>query len=201
MKKKLIFIILSAMLIIIAGIFIFNTITCKQREKIALLENKIELLKTENIPIRFKILEKEDGKIKVAVKFYDTDGNDIKRIEKTLKGNELSFDFLVFSVKDKHIAFPNKIYTDEIAPDKGENITIFYDKDNFPQVFYFKGIDEDLKAGLSFIFEKIKTNDISPDDKYFGNMVHDVSELKSYQAGKIYKIITHTKGGIEVIEE
>lgn len=200
MEKRIIF---SEFLIrFIAIIILFTHIfSCNQREKIALLEEKIELFKTTNTPIRFKITEKKNGKIKVAIKFYDTEGTDFRRTEMTLKGNELSFDFLVFSVKDKHLAFPYKVYTDEIAPDKGEDLTEFYDKKDFPQIFYFKGIDEELQEGMSSVFEKIKTNDISSDDKYFGNMVHDISELKSYRVDRIYKIITHIKGGIEVVEE
>ncbi len=201
MGKKLILTILATTTIVITILLIFNTFTCKQREQIAILEKKVKFLKTENIPIRFKILDKEDGKIRVAIKFYDADGNDIERIEKTLEGDELSFDFLVFPVKNKYIAFPYKIYTDKIAPVEGENLTKYYDEKNFPKIFYFKGIDNELMTGLSLVFEKIKTNDISSDDKYFGNMVHDISKLKSYKINTIYKIITHIKGGIEVVEE
>ncbi len=201
MKKFLITLIILA--IIAAGAyFIFNHLTKKQETKILKFEEKINRLKSESIPLRFKILEKENGNIKVVIKFYDADGNIIKdRIEKTLKGNELSFDFNVFPVKDKYIAFPCKIYTDEIAPENGELLMSYYDVEGFPQVFHYKGMDEELKKGLSLIFEKVKNDDINPDDKYFGNMVHDLPDFKQYNTNQTYKIVTRMKGGIEVIEE
>lgn len=201
MKKILITLIILT--IIAAGVYyVFNYLNKKQEAKIAKLGEKIGLLKSENIPLRFKILEKKDGYIKVAIKFYDADGKLIKdRIEKKLKGKELSFDFHVFPIKDKYISFPCKIYTDEIAPEDGEMLISYYDIESFPQVFFFEGIDEELKIGLSSVFEKIKTGDFNPDDEYFGNMVHDLPDFRAYNTDQTYKIVTRIKGGIEVIEE
>jgi hypothetical protein len=186
-----------------AGILSFALFSssCSQKEKIKILEEKIARLKEENVPLRFKILSRDNDLIKVAVKFYDTQGNVIDRSEKQIKGSELSFDFYVLPVNGRYLAFPYKIFSDKIAPADGESLIGNYDREGFPQIYYFKGIDPKLKESLAFVFEKVKTGDFKPDDKYFGNMVHDVKEFQSYETDQIYKIVTHTKGGIEVVED
>ncbi len=203
MKRKLIIISSSGLLILLVGFLLLSGITCNQTEKITQLEQKISLLKEENIPVKFKILNKKDGKISVAVKFFDSQekSEPINRLVETFEGNELSFDFLIISVKDKKLIFTYKIYTDKIAPINGKNITDLYDKNGFPQIFYHKGIDKEFKEILSAVFTKIKTGNYDADDKYFGSMVHDVAGFKQYKEGRIYKIITRTKGGIEVLED
>ena len=190
-------------LIIFSAFLLLNGITCKQAEKIALLEKKIALLKEEIVPLRFKILSKEDGKISFAVKFFDSGEKpkDINRLVQTIEGNELSFDFIVIPVNDKHLFFPNKIYSDKIAPENGIDIKSFYDKDGFPQIFYFKEIDNEFREMLTEIFENVKDGNLSEDDNYFGNMVHDIANFNEYKPDRIYKIVCHTKGGIEVVED
>lgn len=172
-----------------------------QKEKITKLEEKISLLKEETVPIRFKILEKDSNNIKVAIKFYDLDGNSVQRFEEVLKGNELSFDFYVVPVSDKFIAFPYKIFTNKIAPKNGKELFKYYDNEGFPQVFYTQGMDVGLKKGLSDLFLKVKNKEIDSIDGIYGSMVQDVKELSSFKTRIIYKIVTHTKGGIEIIEE
>lgn len=199
--KKTIIIILTSIAVSILFYFIFNTVGCKQKEKIAVLEEQVEFLKSEYVPIRFKVLDRKNDNLNVAVKFYDADGKVIKRINKNLIGDELSFDFYVIPIKERYIAFPYKIFSDKIAPDDGEILTKYYDNDGFPQTFHSKKMNKKLKGGLKAIFEKIKNDDFSTDDKYFGNMVHDISELKEYKTGHIYRIVCRVKGGIEVIEE
>lgn len=203
MKRKLIIIIASGLVILSIIFGIFKYLSFSQSERIALLEEKISLLKVENTPVKFKILSKNNGKIKVAVKFYDSQSTPvtINRFVETFEGNELSFDFLVLQVKDTKLIFPYKVYTDKIAPDKGMNITEQYNKSGFPQVFYYEGIDPELKMLLSEVFTKIKSEDLEADDDYFGSMIHDISGFKEYKVGTIYKIVAHTKGGIEVMED
>ena len=198
--KKIAFIVIFVSLL---GFLLFNAATCSQTEKIILLEKQIDMLKTEQSPIRFKITERKDGKITVVVKFYDIEEKKIKSFKETMEGDELSFDFFVFKSenKSKHISFPYKIYTDKIAPDNGKIITSYYNKNGFPQIFHSKNMDKNLNKTLVSIFEKMNSQNISSEDDYFGNMVHDISGMKSYKVGSVYKIITHTKGGIEVIEE
>ncbi len=179
----------------------FFSTSCNRKEKIKILEEKIATLKIENVPLRFKILSRDNDKIKVAIKFYDMQDNVIERFEKQLEGSELSFDFYVLNINGRYLAFPSKIFSDKTAPAMGESLFANYDRKGFPEIYNFKGIDLKLKESLSFVFEKVKTGDFKPDDKYFGNMVHDVKEFQSYKTDQIYKIVTHTKGGIEIIED
>ena len=190
-------------LLILSTFFILNGITCNQAEKIAVLEKKIEILKDETTPLRFKILSKEDGKISFAVKFFDSEEKpkDINRLVQTIEGEELSFDFIVIQVNGKHLFFPNKVYSDKIAPENGIDLKSFYNKDGFPQIFYFKAIDQEFREILTQIFEDIKSDNLQEDDNYFGNMVHDIANFNEYKPDRIYKIVCHTKGGIEVVED
>jgi hypothetical protein len=189
----------AKILILLSLVLFFGS--CDQKKKIKILEEKIALLKSESVPFRFKILSKENDVMKVALKFYDADGNVIQRIEKEIKGEELSLDFLVLPVSGKYLAFPYKIFSNKIAAADAEVLFSMYDSEGFPQIFNFKGIDPQLKESLKFVFDKVKKGEFGPDDNYFGSMVHDVKEYKSYDTEVIYKIVTHTKGGIEVVEE
>lgn len=197
--KKIIFWIIGLIVVVGGVLLVLNALTCNQEKKIAALEQKIEHIKAVQVPMRFKITERKSDSFTVAVKFYSADGDEIKRIEKNYPGSELSLDFVEFPVKDRFIAFPYKMYSDEIAPDNGDILFSFYDKKGFPQIFHYKGIDKKLSDGLSSLFERIKSNKLRPEDVYFGNMVHDLKGIKNYEEGEVYKVIVHTKGGIEVV--
>jgi hypothetical protein len=203
-KKLIIFVIIIAVLGA-ASYFIFSKITQNQRKKIASLEQKISALQNENVPLRFKILEKTDDNMKIAVKFFDSKGNDIKRMVYDIKGNELQFDFIVIKLKDKesNLVFPYKIYSDKIAPDNGIKLAESYTVNGFPQIF-FNGDsypDSELDSFFIEIFDKILKDKITAEDDYFGSMVHDIPEYRSFKTNTVYKIVTRIKGGIEVIEE
>lgn len=200
MTKKILIIISIIIIILIAAIYFFDILNTGQEKKIELLEQKISLLKKENVPLRFKITKREENTITLVTKFYDAQDNVVKRITQEIEGNELHFDFLIFKVKDQNLIFPYKIYTDLIAPDDGIIITDHYTVDEFPQIFFYQGIDNELKEIMIEIFEKIKSNNYDSKDNYFGSAVHDVPEFKSFETNKIYSIVTRTKGGIEIIE-
>ena len=182
-------------------VLIFFYFTKIQKNKIEKLENQIELLKTETLPFRFKIIEKTPTEIHFAIKFYDLDENVISRKEFTMQGQELSFDFYVIPIKDRYIAFPYKIFTNKIAPEKGKLLFSLYDKNNFPQIYHFKNINPDLKDGLSALFSKIKNSDIEELQGIFGSGIQDIKGIHEFKENQIYKVIIHTKGGIEIIEE
>jgi len=198
-KRTLIIILILAGLLLVFGIFYF--ITQIQENKISKLESKIDLLKEETIPLRFKILKKENGYINFALKLYDSDDNEIIRKEFQLKGTQLSFDFVVLPVNDKYLAFPYKIFTDEIAPENGELLYDLYDKNGFPQIYNTANIDKDVYASLTSIFELLKTNNTDELDGIFGSMVQDVKKYNEFTEYQIYKVVIHTKGGIEIIED
>jgi len=201
MKK---FIILSFILLAIGALafYIYISVdTRSQREKIVELEKSIAKLKEEMIPLRFKVLDNSDGKIKVALKLYDCSGNVIKKIEHELEGQELCFDFYTILVKDKYIAFPNKLYTNKIPPANGISLVNEYDNEGFPQIFYSDDLTPDLREGLTILFDKVKKGKTDSIQTMFGNMVHDFKQFGAFVPKQVYKITSHSKGGLEVVEE
>jgi hypothetical protein len=199
MKKFFLFLLVFGILTAL----LFGYFKCieKQEEKIRKLESKIALLKETQTPIRFKILEKTKDSIKLSAKFYNSDDKEIGKLDTIIPGQELSFDFYVLPVKDRYLAFPSKIFSNQIAAANGIKLYDIYDKEGFPQVFYSKDMDRDLNTGLKYVFKQVKTGQLDSLNKYFGNMVHDIRKLKSFIPKTVYSIVTHTKGGIEIIEE
>jgi len=198
MKKNILYFLSVFFLLIV----LFSTLCIEnQKNKINQLEDNIALLKSENIPLKFKISEKTDSTITLTIKFYNSEQKEINTIEKTLIGQELSFDFYVVPVKDKYVAFPFKIFTDKIAASDGIDLYSFYDKNSYPEIFYHRDINTELYDGLQDIFKKIKKGELDSINNHFGNMVHDIKEFKSFLPENVYSIVTRTKGGIEIIEE
>jgi len=190
-------------IIVILGLMTVGYFSCikKQKEKIALLEDKIELLKEEHIPVRFKISEKTEEQIKLTVKFYNADDEEVNEMDFTVPGQELSFDFYVVPVKDRYVAFPSKLFSNVLAASQGTNLYHLYDKEGFPEIFQSKNIDPELKQGLKDVFIHVKNGQMDSLNNYFGNMVHDIKAFKSFMPETVYSIITRTKGGIEIVEE
>jgi hypothetical protein len=199
MKKFFVFIIILG--VVGALLYGYILLTQKQEEKIKMLESKISLLKETHIPIRFKILEKTADSIKLAAKFYNADNKEINSLDTTLVGQELSFDFYVVPVKDRYLSYPYKIFSNQIAASHGIELYDYYDKEGFPEVFESKELDPDIRVGLKDLFQKIREGQMDSLKNYFGNMVHDIKEFKSFIPQTVYSIVTHTKGGIEIIEE
>ncbi len=173
----------------------------RQQKTIAALENKIALLKETYKPIRFKVLSKTDDSIKVLVKFYDVDKKEINKFETTVPGHELSFDFNVIPVKNKFIAFPSLLFSDALAASNGMKMYKFYDNNGFPEIYNSKNIDKDFKAALTKVFSEIKNDKLDSIDNHFGNMVHDMKKFKEFVPDEVYSIVSHSKGGIEILEE
>ncbi len=197
MKKQ------GANLLVLIGIITLLLSSCikEQKKQIKKLEENISLLKEETTPIRFKILGKTNDSIHLLVKFYNSDKKEINSFKKTLNGQELSIDFYMVPVKDRFVAFPSKIFTDRIPADAGISLYEYYNQEGFPGIFYTKDIDKDLYQGLKDIYQKVKSGQVDSISDHFGNMVHDIQKVKSFLADNVYSIVTHTKGGIEIIEE
>ena len=188
-------------IIIAALIFGYFKLIDFQKEKIQQLEDKIALLKQQHIPIRFKISEKTDDSIRLVVKFYNADNEEFNKMEIKVPGQELSFDFYVVPINDSYVAFPSKLFSNRIAASDGIPLYNLYDKEGFPQVFETVKMDADLKSGLQILFQKIKAGQVDSINHSFGNMVHDIKDLKSFMPDMVYSIVCHTKGGIEIVEE
>lgn len=191
---------LGLVILVLSLIFISSCIN-RQKNKIKQLEDNIALLKEENIPLRFKILEKSNDSILLVVKFYNADNKEINKFEQKLHGEELSFDFYVVPVRDRYVAFPSKIFTDKIAANDGIILYELYNKEDYPAIFNSSEINPELYEGLKDVYLKIKSGQLDSLNQHFGNMVHDIKEFKSFLIENVYSIVTHTKGGIEIVKE
>ncbi|MEN8120773.1 MAG: hypothetical protein ABFS35_10520 [Bacteroidota bacterium] len=187
--------------VVLISLIFISSCAETQKNKIKQLEENIALLKEESIPLRFKILEKANDSISLVVKFYNADNKEINKIEQTLHGEELSFDFYVVPVKDRYVAFPSKIFTDKMAANDGMILYEYYNKEGYPAIFNSSEINPELYEGLKDVYLKVKSGQLDSLNEHFGNMVHDIKEFKSFLPENVYSIVTHTKGGIEIIEE
>ncbi len=211
MSKKLLYTLIGIGLFIILISSIYCATTWQQR-KISQLNKQIAFLKQEVVPIRFKILDRRNDTIYFSMKFYDLDHNvvyfydengekhDFVRIK--IPGRELSFDFIVVPISDRFVAFPYKVFSDAIAPKYGLVLFKYYDRDNFPQIYYSENSTPAFNSGMAALFQKIKKGDIEDIKGIFGSMVQDVQNFSQFKVGRIYRIVFHpAKGGIEIIEE
>ncbi len=159
-------------------------------------------LKKETVPIRFKILKKDTAEIKFVIKFYDQDYVEFNTDTITLQGQELSFDFNVVPVtKNLNIAFPTKIFTNKIPAKEGILLFKYYDDKGFPQTMSINGADSAYINRMTELFAKIKSGNTENIQGIYGSMVQDIAKLNEFEVNHIYKIIIHTKGGIEVTED
>lgn len=189
------------LLVILFGLLFQSSCVQEQEKKIKQLEDNIAQLKEQNTPLKFKIIEKTNDSISLVVKFYNADNKELNKLEQKLGGQELSFDFYVVPVKDRYVAFPSKIFTDKMAADDGIVLYEYYNQNDFPAIFNSKDINPDLYEGLKDVYRKVKAGQLDSLNEHFGNMVHDIKEFKSFLPENVYSVVTHTKGGIEIIEE
>ena len=128
MSKKSLFVLLVFIVILVLA----ATVGCilKFQEKIiAQLEDQIQYLEEEFVPMKFEIREKKDSNISVKIKYYDMTGEEVGSSEVKLSGNELHFDFEVIKFSDKaFIFFPCGVYTDTIAQIDETKIFSDYEK-------------------------------------------------------------------------
>lgn len=200
MKKLIIFILIAGVLGV-GGYYGFEWYKGQQEEKIAKLEDKVEFLKAETVPLRFKVLEKDSSQITFAFKFYDQNDIEFNLDTLSLQGQEISFDFYIVPVKDNlKIAFPYKIFTNKIPAKDGKILFDYYDDEGFPQVFSNEGSDEEYISLMSDLFSKIKAGDTEDIEGIYGSMVQDIKQLNEFTVNRKYEIVVHTKGGIEIKE-
>lgn len=194
-------VIITILILIIIGIVIFIIYTEMQKQELVRLEETVEFLKDETVPIKFKIVQRTDSSLTVAIKFFNADNMEIGKTETTLNGSELSFDFITVKAGNKYISFPYKIFTNMIPPKEGEELAPFYNQDGAPGIFVYDGIHKDLLNNLKFLYRDVKNDNIENLKGYFGNLVHDIEKISVFKTGIVYRIVLHVKGGIEVLED
>jgi hypothetical protein len=204
--KKLLITVLILGIVGTGAYYAFKYFVKEQEKTIAKLEEKIHFLKEETVPVKFRIIEKDTANITFVIKFYDQDNADAFNSDTlTLPGQELSFDFYVVPVKDTSgrevkIAFPYKIFTNSMPAKDGKLLFNYYDDQGFPQVFNNAKADTAYINRMSELFEKVKNGKTEEIEGIFGSMVQDIQKLNEFEENKTYKIVIHTKGGIEILE-
>lgn len=194
--KKIISILLLIALIIISSFAVYVYYKNKHIQK---LEVQLTKLMETQTPIKFKIEKRINDTIFLKVKFYTLDKEEISEKNYKLVGNELAFDFYIFTEGKHNFAFPYKVFTDKIAPKNGITIAKEYNSEGFPAIFSFKEIETEEFEYLSDKYKQILQKKFTFVGG-FGNLVHDIKKLKQFKTGVVYKIIVHSKGGIEVLE-
>lgn len=187
----------------------------QQKRIIQDLESRIEQVKATTIPLRFMVLSRSDEEISARFKFYSADGKEIASFERAWKGSELAIDTLVVPIKGKFLAFPVRVFTDAIAPNKGTLLFPYYDRDGMPAIFDSPTLDGELRSGLRDLFGALKRMEQfygNPENKnpgpalsvlgtVFGNAVHDINRFWRFEIGIVYDLVVHPDGGIEILPE
>lgn len=213
MSKKSFFVLLVFVCILVLA----ATVGCilKFQEKvIARLEDQIQYLEEEFVPMKFEIQEKKDSVISVKIKYYDMDGQEVGSSAVKLNGSELNFDFEVIKFSDKaYIFFPCGVYTDTMALVNETVISGDYEKDGFPSIYDgMKLFDEDgnpldaegenqIREQLSNYFAIVRKGGSVSRTEQHGVAVHDLKSISEFKKGFVYKVVCHPhSGGIEIVK-
>ena len=133
MKKKGVFI--FVVFLIVLGVCV-GCILKFQERIIAKLEEQIQYLEEEFVPMKFEIQERKNSFVSVKVKYYDMTGAEVGLSEVKLNGDELNFDFQVVKFSEKaFIFFPCGVYTDTMALVDETKIFGDYESDGFPKIY------------------------------------------------------------------
>jgi hypothetical protein len=186
-----------------------------QKERIAYLEGLSERLRSETVPLKFMILSRSEGAIKAKVKLYDLAGREVAAVEKSWPGSRLYVDILLIPVRgekeakgaDSWLAFPYRIFTDELAAASGSLLFEAYDEGGFPEVLKGTAWSAKEEAAIRTSFaraQRLAKGNLPATDAVkgaFGSAVHEAVGLSSFEEGVVYKVLCRVKGGVEIMEE
>jgi len=181
----------AIILITIAAIWIFKS------DFEPKLKQKIHLLKAETIPLRFKIISKQDGKMLIAAKFFNLDGMDAGRFETNYKDGEIKFHYVKINIEGRNIFLPEEMETStgKIALEK------YYFKDDFPQTYTSRLIDTVLKKELEYMFKILKKEKTEVFEKYYGQISYGSVSLTFPWERTTYGLKTDINGEISLISD
>ncbi len=211
-KAIKVFVILLAVIVVLAAIF--GCILKYQQKEIALLEEQIQYLEEEFVPMKFEVLERKNSDIAVKIKYYDMTGKEVGSSDVRLNGDELNFDFQVIQFTETaFIFFPCGVYTDAIALVEEAPIYADYDYAGFPRIYEGmslfdkegKPLDEEgvaqIKEQLSTYFALVRKGEYSSRTEQHGVAVHDLKSVSEFKKGFVYKVVCHPhSGGIEIVK-
>jgi hypothetical protein len=177
------------------------------------------------IPVRFRITERENEKLRAEFRFYSMlTGNPDEinmsaisgekeisgsRVVFELEGTELFIDtlrirdtkriFLFIPTGEINWVFPYRIFTNYMKPDEGRPVFPYYDRDDFPAIY--DGLSADIlnRELLSLAFTDLKSNGRITDrtlrNRVTGNAVHDIAKFSRYRTGAWYSLAVNMRNG------
>lgn len=202
-KNKLGIGILCSCAVLAAGYAGFKNLNLDNQQEVEYLENIVENLKEEYIPMKFKVDYKADRTAEVSIKYFDQDSRQVSRMSYIVNGTELFFDFKVIHLEsdDAWLFFPYSIYSDKIEPSKGIVLYEDYTKDGIPLIYQGKNLNssecgEFFKKIMSYATEG---KAIEGADAEYGYSLHDMNDFDiHFLPDTTYRVVCHKqKGGIE----
>jgi len=200
-----------------AGYFWFQYSASYQKKEIAYLEDLSSRLRSETVPVKFMVLSRDGGEIRARLKLYDLSMREVAVVEKSWPGSELYIDMLLIPVRsgarggdekpDSWLAFPYRIFTDELSAASGTILFDNYVSGSFPEVM--RGIEWSAKeqsvitSAFSAARKRAAVGLPATDAAKgaYGSAAHEVSKLSRFDLGIVYKVVCRVKGGIEIMEE
>lgn len=198
-----------------ASYFWFQYSASSQKQRIVYLEDLSARLRAETVPVKFMILSREGGEIKARLRLYDLSRREVAVVEKSWPGSALYIDMLLVPVRgqagseaaDSWLAFPYRVFTDEVSAASGSLLFESYDSGGFPEVL--RGIEWSAaeKSAITAAFaaaRKKSAAGLPATDAVkgaFGSAAHEVSGLSRFDLGVVYKVVCRVKGGVEIMED
>ncbi|MDR0708335.1 MAG: hypothetical protein LBF60_10770 [Treponema sp.] len=199
----------------VAGFFPF--IVSYQAKRLEGKTRRLRELRETFVPVRFRLLERNDSSIKAEFRFYSMiiDNIDAVDMEIFSQGKDVAppqiieiegAELFIDSVKTPNGSllpydpeavwvFPYRIFSDVIAPEHAIPIYTWYNDNGFPAIYNALDLEEQDKAALSRMYADVPKADA-------GNAVHDMSRLARFKVNVWYDVVAHVKkGGVEIIGE
>ncbi len=197
------------------GYLLISDMNERQKSEIARLESLADKLRSESVPVKFMMLGREDGSLRARIRLYDLAGREIAVLEKTLPGSSIYIDILLVPLVsearkaapgDSYLAFPYRVFTDQISPASGEGLFKAYESDGFPRVMDGVEWSRAERAAIAEAFRSARSSDAAGESATraagaFGSAVHEAAGISRLEVGVAYKVVCRAKGGVEIMED
>ena len=193
---------LIIVIVLIVGGVLFGVSRCQQDE-ITTLEQQVDFLEKEYVPMEFEITKKTDDEIKLQAIFYDLKGDKVGSQVIKIDGSELNIDFRIRKISENgYLFFPYGIYSDKVPMSESIKLYDEYDDKGFPAIY--NGItdikdDEGEKLNRKSkktIEEQLETEFANIKSVESGGIaLHDLENISNFKKNTIYKVVCHPSTG------
>ena len=196
------FIAIVVVILLIVGGVLFGVNRCQAGE-IKTLEEHVEYLEKEYVPMEFEITKKSDSEIKLKAIFYDLDGDKVGSKSIKIEGNELNIDFRTRKISENgYLFFPYGIYSDKVPMSESIKLYDEYDDNGFPAIYNgITDIKDDEgeklnKKSQKFIEEQLEVEFLNIKNVESGGIaLHDLENISDFKKNTIYKVVCHPSSG------